>query len=179
MAVIGELVEWVRTSDDDAEIAEGRFDLGGGDMVTCVDYMPSGYDAHPVPGDFAVLVPAPESGSYVIVGWVDPWNQGVAKEGEQRMYARSGVNVVGALHVTVDGQKPDGILTELIARADRTDAALNALASLYNAHLHDTTATIGAGSTVGVVSPPKKMALGDASIQSTTHAVGCDKVYVT
>jgi hypothetical protein len=175
VAVIGELIEWLRTTDDEAEIAEGRFDLGGGDLATCVDYQPSGHDSQPMPGDFALLAPGPESGSYLVAGWVDPNNAGVTKPGEARLYARDGEGaVVGALHVTADGNVPDGIAAELIARADRADAALNALAEKFNAHIHITTAMEGSGPTVGTISP-----VTPAEAQSTTHAVGCDKVYGT
>jgi hypothetical protein len=174
--MIGELVEWLRTEDDDAKIAEGRFDLGGGDMVTCVDYQPSGYDAHPVPGDFAFLVEASESGSYVIVGWVDPWNQGVAKEGEQRLYARDGVDVVGALHVTMDGAEPDtmGLVMALIARADLVDAELEKIKTALGGHTHPSGLLVGYDS----------FDITGKTAASTDHgytvgATGCDKVYVT
>ena len=165
--MIGELTEWLRGQDDDAEIAEGRFDLGGGDMVTAVDYQPSGHDSQPLPGDFGILVPASESGSYVIAGWVDPNTEGVTKAGEARLYARDSDGVVvGELHVTADGEVPDGIAEHLIARADRTDAALNALATVFNAHLHDYVVDSG------VTKIPN-------SEQNDEHSVACDKVYVT
>ena len=183
MALIGELIEWLRTSDDDAEIQEGRVDFGGEDTATCVDYQPSGHDSQPLPGDYAIVVPGPESGSYVIVGWVDPWNQGVAKEGEARLYARSGVDVVGALHVTADGEEPDTIndvVMKLIARADHTDAALNALAGKFNGHKHPYKDTSDAGTADLITSGPSTAATGGDDVeQSTTHAVGCDKVYVS
>ena len=177
--MIGELIEWLRTDDDDAAIQEGRVDFGGGDTAICVDYQSANRDCPPVPGDFAVCVPGPESGSYLIVGWVDPWNQGVAKEGEARLYARDGVNVVGALHVTADGdppEDPDNLLMELIARADRTDAALNALASKFNGHTHPAGLLVGYDSfdITGKTATPE-----EAQQQSTSHAVGCDKVYVS
>lgn len=167
--MIGELVEWLRTEDDDAMIAEGRFDLGGGDMVTAVDYQPSGYDAQPEPGDFAILVPASESGSYVIVAWVDPWNEGVTKPGEVRLYARVETDVVAAIHVTTDGEKPDGPLMELIARADRVDAVIKVI---WDA-LQSATATIGAADSGALYRANILFALGQ---QGKT---GCDKVYVT
>jgi hypothetical protein len=172
MGMIGELVEWLRTEDDDAKIAEGRFDLGGGDMVTCVDYQPSGYDAHPVPGDFAFLVPASESGSYVIVGWVDPNNEGFAKPGEVRLYARDSDGVVvGELHVTADGEVPDGIAAELIARADRVDAELAKVKAQLEGHEHKYIGN-GDNATTGLVTT-----LNNAAYEQGETA--CDKVYVT
>jgi hypothetical protein len=178
--MIGELIEWVRTDDDDAAIQEGRVDFGGGDIATCVDYQPANHDCPPVPGDYAVCVPGTESGSYVIVGWVDPWNQGVAKEGEARLYARDGVEVVGALHVTKDGAVPDGIAMELIARADRADAALNALASDFNSHKHSYIPALHPTTPNVATTTPCTDPLGaDAVEQEIDHAVACDKVYVT
>jgi hypothetical protein len=171
--MIGELTEWLRGQDDDAEIAEGRFDLGGGDMVTAIDYQPSGHDSQPEPGDFGILVPASESGSYVIAGWVDPWNAGVAKPGETRLYARSETDVVGAIHVTTDGEAPDtmGLVMALVARADLVDAELGKIKTAHNTHIHTTTATEGSGSTKGTIAVP--------AIKYTPGATGCDKVYVT
>jgi hypothetical protein len=179
LALIGELIQWLRTDDDDAAIQEGRVDFGGGDTAICVDYQSANRDCPPVPGDYAVCVPGSESGSYVIVGWVDPWNQGVAKEGEARLYARDGVNVVGALHVTKDGAVPDGIAMELIARADRNDAALNALATTFNSHKH---AYTGGGTASGPLSssvPASDPAGTELIEQNDDNATGCDKVYVT
>jgi hypothetical protein len=183
VAVIGELIEWLRTTDDEAEIAEGRFDLGGGDLATCVDYQPSGHDSQPMPGDFALLAPGPESGSYLVAGWVDPNNAGVTKPGEARLYARDGEGaVVGALHVTADGNVPDGIAAELIARADRADDALNALASAFNSHTHNYLNHTGdPGSDVPALtgSPATDTAGTEPIEQDTEHAVGCDRVYVS
>jgi len=183
--MIGELVEWLRTEDDDAKIAEGRFDLGGGDMVTAVDYQPSGYDAQPEPGDFAILVPASESGSYVIAGWVDPWNEGVAKPGEVRLYARSETDVVGAIHVTVDGEKPDGLLMELIARADRVDAELEKLKAAHNGHKHSYNDSKGSPpvATPSVTDVPSSVPAAPGSavpdFQYSPEPTGCDKVFVS
>ena len=72
MGLIGELIEWVRTTDDDAEIAEARAELGGGDITTSVDYQPVGHDSQPLPGDYLLLVPGPESGSYLVAGSIRP-----------------------------------------------------------------------------------------------------------
>ena len=185
VGMIGELIEWLRTTDDSAEIAEGRVDFGGGDTATCVDYQPSGHDSQPQAGDFAIVVEGPEAGSYVIVGWIDPNNAGVAKGGEVRLYSRSGADVVGALHVTADGEEPeslDGLVMKLIARADRSDAALNALSSVFNGHTHNYLNHTGdPGSDVpALTGSPATDAAGTMPIeQDTEHAVGCDKVYVS
>jgi hypothetical protein len=176
MGMIGELIEWLRETDDTAEIAEGRVDFGGGDTATCVDYQPSGHDSQPQGGDFAIVVPGPESGSYVIVGWVDPNNAGVAKEGEARLYSRSGADVVGALHVTADGEKPEDVkdvVMELIARDDRVQSQLSGietmLTDLIKAHdTHQHNATNGAS--IPTVTTTKTYAVG---------ATACDKVYVS
>lgn len=174
--MIGELIEWLRTQDDDAEIAEARCDLGGGDVVTSVDYQPSGHDSQPLPGDYLLLVPGPETGSWVVAGWIDPNNAGVAKAGEVRLYARDGDGeVVGELHVTADGEPPDGIAAELIARADRTDAELEKLKTAHNDHTHKHDVCAGGTSAVGPLA-------GTSDVPDKTYSpepTGCDKVYIT
>ena len=186
MALIGELVEWLRGQDDDAEIAEGRFDLGGGDMVTAIDYQPSGHDSQPEPGDFGILVPASESGSYVIAGWVDPWNAGVAKPGEVRLYARSETSVVGALHITTDGDPPDdpdNLMMELIARADRVDAELEKIKAAHNDHTHSYNDSKGstATATPTLTDVPSSVASAPGAaapdFQYERKPTGCDRVY--
>jgi hypothetical protein len=145
-----------------------------------VDYQPSGHDSQPQGGDFAIVVPGPESGSYVIVGWVDPNNAGTAKEGEVRLYSRSGANVVGELHVTADGEVPDGIAEHLIARADKVDAELAKLESAFNGHTHghaDTTGSTNPALTTGPTTAPVLTPL--TAIEYDPGPTACDKVYVT
>ena len=59
-----------------------------GDTSTAEHFAPSGCDAPPLDGDFAALTDAPGAGGQQAVGYNDTKNQGKAKPGEVRHYAR-------------------------------------------------------------------------------------------
>ena len=174
--MIGELIEWVRTTDDDAEIAEARAELGGGDITTSVDYQPVGHDSQPLPGDYLLLVPGPESGSYLVAGYVDPNNAGTAEPGEVRLYARDGGGaVVGSLLLTQGGEVhlAQDTAAALIARADRVDAMLKAVFdALETGRDEAVSSTPGDGGKVAFTKAA--LALDEALVPT-----GCDKVYGT
>lgn len=183
MGLIAELIEWFRTSDGDAQIAEARGNPGGDDVVTAPDFQPSGYDAQPLPGDYMLLVPGPEKGSWVIAGWVDPNNAGRSRPGDVRLYVRdSGGAVQGELHLTSDGEEPDWAATAgaLIARADRTDAELAKLEEAFNGHLHEI--EVCGGGTTGVapaLTGGPTVTLSAEDRVYNREPVGADKGWVT
>ena len=173
MGLIAELLEWVRSTDGDAELAEAKCDPGGGDVVTCPHYQPSGMDSQPLPGDYIVLQPGPEKGSFVVVGYLDPNNAGTTAAGETRLYARDADGAItGSLLLKTDGTVHIGEDTAaaLIARADKVDAELEKIKTAHNTHIHITTATVGTGS-AGVIAKPE--------ITYTPAATGADKGWVT
>jgi len=181
VGLIGNLLEWSRTTDEDAQLAEGRVDLGGEDIITGPHFQGSGLDGQPLPGDYVVLVPGPETGSYLLAGYIDPKNAGVARPGDVRLYCRDGNgNVVGELHMANDGE-PDWQATAgaLIARADRVDAALNALGTVFNSHTHAFTHG-GTSSSPDVTDAPfADPTMLDPIEQETDHSTGADKGWVT
>ena len=79
-------------------------DPGGGAVVRSQLAAPSGTDAPPLPGDFAVLVHIQGAGRTVQVGGFDSLNAPVAAAGEHRIYARDaeGAPIV-SLHIKKDG----------------------------------------------------------------------------
>jgi hypothetical protein len=184
VGLIGTLLDWFRTTDGDAEVTDVKVDLGGNDITTAHHYQPSGMDSQPLPDDYILLVPGPEAGTYVVAGYLDPKNAGVSRPGDVRLYVRNGQgDVTGELHLTNDGKAPDWKATAgaLIARADRTDAALNALAQVFNGHQHPYTGA-GSESTPQVSGTPSSTNPATELTkqkQSTSHAVGADKGWVT
>ena len=124
MGLVAEVLQFFRGEDGDAQISEAKGDLGGEDIVTAVNYQATGFDGNPLPGDYMVVVPGPEEGTFLVVGYLDPKNAGKAREGDLRLYVRDGNgDVQGEFHLTNDGAEPDWEATAgaLIARADRTD----------------------------------------------------------
>ena len=130
MGLIAEVLQFFRGEDGDAQISEAKGDLGGEDIVTAVNYQATGFDGNPLPGDYMLVVPGPEEGTFLVVGYLDPKNAGKAREGDLRLYVRDGNgDVQGEFHLTNDGAEPDWEATvgALIARADRTDAAIKVI----------------------------------------------------
>lgn len=78
-----------KTTDDGTPITDVRVDAGAGDIENVDLYQPPGVDALPLPGDGALLQPAPGTGGKGAVGFDDPTNAGKALEGEHRIYSRT------------------------------------------------------------------------------------------
>lgn len=84
--------------------SDTKCDPGGGAVRQAPHAQQPGDDAHPLPGDYAVLVEMPQTGGYSAVGYVDPQNAQTAGPGERRIYARtaSGAQIV-ELWLKADG----------------------------------------------------------------------------
>lgn len=100
MGVIAKVLSWTaKTFSGDVEC-----DPGGGATVRSQLAAPSGTDAPPMPGDFAVLVHIQGSGRTVEVSSIDTKNASQAAPGEHRIYARDGEGApVVSLHLKNDG----------------------------------------------------------------------------
>ncbi len=100
MGLIATVKSWTaRTFSGDVEA-----DPGGGATVRSQLAAPSGTDAPPLPGDFAVLVHIQGSGRTVQVASFDANNASAAQPGEHRIYARDGEGVpIVSLHLKNDG----------------------------------------------------------------------------
>lgn len=188
MGLIAEVLSFFRGEDTEAKVSYAVGDLGGEDLVTVPQYQGSGFDARPLPGDFMLVVPGPEKGTFVVAGYLDPSNAGVAREGDVRLYVRNGSGEVqGELHLTNDGSAPDwqGPVGALIARADRVEAELDKIKDAHNTHKHSYNDSKGSNATAtpSLTDVPSSVAAapGEAipAFQYTPGTVGSDTGYVT
>lgn len=161
MGLIGTVIEFLRGDDEGQQVIDVKFDPGGEDNATAAHYQPAGVDSVPLADDYMAVVKSAGTGRWVVVGYLDPVNEGTAVAGEHRLYSRdSGGAVVVTLRLAADGFVHLGEDTgaALIARADKVDAEL----ALVSAAL-DTVANGGG-------------ALTGANPYTEPGATGCDKV---
>lgn len=88
MGLIGQLLSFIRTTRNGANVSDVKTDPGGGANVTAEHFAAPGVDSHPLPGDYVCAVPVPQSGRKAAVGYVDPVATPKAEAGETRLYAR-------------------------------------------------------------------------------------------
>jgi len=172
VGLIAEVLQFFRGEDGDAQVAYTKSDLGGEDIVTPQHFQGSGVESQPLPTDYQIVVPGPEVGTFVAVGYLDPLNAGTARAGEVSLYLRDGNGAVqGELYLA--SSEPDWKATAgaLIARADRVDAELAKIKTELEGHEHK---YIGDGdnATAGLTTT-----LNSASY--TKQDVGADKGWVT
>lgn len=86
MGRIAKVLEFIRGVGGKSDT---KCDPGGGAIRQAPHAQQPGDDAHPLPGDYAVLVETPQSGGFAAVGYVDPQNTQTAGPGERRVYART------------------------------------------------------------------------------------------
>ena len=86
-----------------AQIRGTTVDQGGAN-VEIETYQQPGDDAAPLPGDYAAMMQVNGTGRWLMVGALDPKNQGTAKPGERRVYGRNtNGSIVCEIHLTNDG----------------------------------------------------------------------------
>lgn len=88
MGQLGLVLSFVRVTRNGAEVSDVKVNLGGGLIVTAEHSATPGVDSNPLPGDYAYVAPAPQSGREVTAGYVDPETPPKALAGETRAYAR-------------------------------------------------------------------------------------------
>ena len=91
MGLIANVLSFVRTFRNNANISDVVVDSGGGANITCENVTPAGEDAQPLLTDFCVIVSVQRTGGYVVNGYLDPINVGKSAPGEKRTYARDPV----------------------------------------------------------------------------------------
>lgn len=94
MSSIGPVESVERATDEGVPVVNVKIDPGGQATFTGENFAPAGDDSLPLPADSAVVVDA--SGRDVVVGYVDPKNEGKAAPGEKRTYARDAAGKVVA-----------------------------------------------------------------------------------
>lgn len=85
-----------RKEDGDEHMVDVFVDAGAGDNDFVGLYQAPGDDALPLPGDAALLQPAPGTGGNGVIGFNDPANEGKAAPGEKRIYSRTQAGAVAA-----------------------------------------------------------------------------------
>jgi hypothetical protein len=85
---ITRLLSFVRALANGAQVSDVKVDPGGGENITAQHFAPAGDDSHPLPNDYAAIMPVQRTGSEVAVGYLDPLNEPKAQPGDKRVYAR-------------------------------------------------------------------------------------------
>lgn len=144
MGLMGVLKAFTRVVRNGANISDVKADTGGGRITTAENFSPAGEDSHPVLSDVPFMVEAPGTGRYVVLGYLDPVNEGQAAEGEKRFLARD----ASGTPVSYVWLKNDGSLelngaddyavayTDLKEAFDTLRDELNAFISVFNGHVH-------------------------------------------
>ncbi len=101
------------------------------------------------------LLISPTVGSHVAVGFFDKNNAVVLMYSEIEKILLDVDDII-----VINGGKNDGLvkIKELTGKLNELKDTVNELVKQYNEHIHTTTATIGAGTSVGVISPTKSSA---------------------
>lgn len=178
MGLVADVLQFFRGEDGDAQVAYSKGDLGGEDIVTAQHFQGSGMDSQPLPGDYMLVVPGPEAGTFIAVGYIDPLNAGKAREGEVSLYLRdSSGDVTGELYLAES--EPDWKETAgaLIARADRVDGELEKIKSAHNGHTHN--APQATSGNLLTSAPSATVGGTPLAFQYTPAATGADKGWVT
>ncbi len=93
MSRVAEVLASERTVDEGAHGVDVKCDPGG-DTITAEHFSDPGDDSQPLRGDFVALSDSSGSGCEAAVGFADVKNQGKAKPGEKRIYARDASGAV-------------------------------------------------------------------------------------
>lgn len=126
MGFLAKLLSFERNTIEGCPVAEVKIDQGGDTISKAEQYLPSGVDSQPLPGDFAYADDA--SDSDVAVGYLDPKIAGTAGPGEIRLYARdSSGNLVINLRLSNDGKIYLGSddASDAVSPASKVDQEIN------------------------------------------------------
>lgn len=160
MGLIAGIKEFTRAVRRGAKVNDIKLDTGGGFIRTGEMFGPVGDDAQPLPTDQPILIRSVGSGRYAVIGFLDPINAGETEPGERRIYSRSSAGAVtGYVWFKTDGTVGiNGLINHavqyeaLLSAFNELRGELNAFMSVFDSHIHATTATVGASATVGIIS---------------------------
>lgn len=140
MGLIGTVIEFIREQVEGEQVVHVKFDPGGEDTATADHFTPPGVDAQPLPDDYMGLAPGAGTGRWVVMGYLDPINEGTAAPGETRLYSRdSDGNILVTLRMAADEEfvhLGEDVAAALIARADRVEAELDKVKDVLEKHDH-------------------------------------------
>lgn len=109
------------------------------------------------------IVTIPVDGSFVVVNFFDE------QKGFVSLTEEVDEHLIDATLTQFNGGSNDGLINinDLVTSVNTIENKLEAFITLFNAHIHITTATIGAGPTPGVLVPtvPPQSALGQVSVK--------------
>ena len=99
MGRIANLLSFIRTVRNGAQVTDVKVDPGGGPNITGENFQGAGEDAYPLKTDYPYISDDSGTGRESVLGYVDPVNTPTSQEGEKRIYARDPSN--GAVIVEV------------------------------------------------------------------------------
>lgn len=132
MGLIVKVLSFARKLVNGVWSSDVKSDPGGGANITGAHFSAPGDDSFPLKTDFAIAVPIPNSGGFVIVGYADPLNIKKGTEGEKRIYGRDSAGA----EVNEIRLKPDGSIlisrgtSEIELKADDSIKLSNGLGAI-------------------------------------------------
>lgn len=164
MGMIATVKEFLRETVEGAFIPSVKVDTGGEDTLIAAHGTPPGVDAVPLDNDYVLLAKGAGTGRYVIVGYIDPVNEGTAVKGAWRAYARNPED--GSVRATIRLAEDEDfvhlgqdVCEHGIPRDDKLQAQLDAIATAFNGHTHDYIDTVsGSGPTATLTGGPSTAA---------------------
>ena len=111
MSRAAEVIEFTRSVEDGALVADVKVDAGGGDGATAPHYADADDDSQPLPGDTVALAESSGTGAEHVTGYSDPLNQGQAGPGEKRIYSRDPITGLVVAEVWLKGDGTVHVIT--------------------------------------------------------------------
>jgi len=104
MGALAVVIGFEQTAEDGENVADAKVDLGGGEILLAPHFGPAGYDAQPLPGDYAALISQSGGNGSAAIGYADPINPPQAAGGEAGFYARASDGaIVCSFYLRADG----------------------------------------------------------------------------
>ena len=134
---------------------------GRDDARTPFESMPFGIDGVPPSNWRAIYAETPEKGRNLVIGYINQNQLSILNAGENHVYSTDadGQNIAAFIKLLNNGTMQVLGTGDFLARFNELQTGFNQLRTdlnnhitNYNGHIHTTTATIGSGPAVGVIS---------------------------
>ncbi|MCH9712745.1 MAG: hypothetical protein K0U20_08995 [Proteobacteria bacterium] len=90
MLTVAKILAFVRTlRGETTNVTDIEVDIGGGDIRTAEHFSTPGDDSFPLKTDYTIVADMPRGGGKAAVGYIDPVNTPLSKEGDKRVYGRN------------------------------------------------------------------------------------------